>query len=617
MHHSLSTLFDTYQQNSEDLRKAFHTFLGASPIVERVNELTDDFQEEWRTILDNGGFQLPTIAFVGPFNAGKSFLIRCLIQHPEADRHLSIGNSDHQATERFLWIGSESPSRSLDPKREQHWKLSPGEMANLGMAEGYMLLDTPGSGDFHQHNQQLAELALSSAQLKVLVIPHSKSREAGYLEYIQQGDGSLILPVINRCRFGEDPEQEQTELTEKVLERLHHYAPHSEILTPLFLPDLDFKSTSRSFDDEDIRIALTPALQHALADPQRLRLSLRDQLKASYQCYLHTLQQTLSPVLTSRLAGLLDELQQEEQQLPAKAIRQLQEDPQQVRLVIKRQLRGDLLEQIPLWAFPYRTFTGILALTSGAWDRLTLSAAGSLPSLITTGFHSLKNQKQEREASDFLYHQLKQRMASRIRESLHPLLSRFREQVEQITRQQIANTTRSTQEIDFEIHGVHELADQWLQDVTETTRQHRWKWGITLLPLLATLVFLFMVAAPLFHVYSQYLPAALESFQGQHAQAAQLHYPILSFGFWGSTLFLSAIPVFLLSMLSVCLALRKKRIQHIEKELQQKLQHILSHPHLNFEIQLKDPQIQAARTVLTRPGNCRTGAQRGTRTLTT
>lgn len=597
MHHSLSILFDSYQQNSEDLRKAFHTFLGTSPIVERVNEQTDDFQEEWRAILENGGFQLPTIAFVGPFNAGKSFLIRCLIHHPEADRHLSVGNSDHQATERFLWIGNESPSRSLDPQQEQHWKLSPQEMADLGIAEGYMLLDTPGSGDFHQHNQQLAELALSSAQLKVLVISHSKSREEGYLEYIQQGDGSLILPVINRCRFGEHPEQEQAELTEKILQRLQLYTPHSEILPPLFLPDLDFKHSSQSFDYEDIRLALTTALQQALADPQRLKFSLRDQLKASYQRYLHTLQQTLSPVLTSRLSGLLSELQQEEQQLPAKAIRQLQEDPRQIRLVIKRQLRGDLLERIPLWAFPYRTFTGILALTTGVWDRLTLSAAGSLPSLLTAGFHTLKNQRQEQEASDFLYNQLKQRMSTRIRESLHPLLSRFRDQVEQITRHQVANTTRSTQEIDFDIHGVHELADQWLQDITETTRQYRWRWGLTLLPLLATLVFLFMVGAPLFHVYSQYLPAALQSFQGIHTQAAQLHYPILSLGFWGSTLFLSAIPVFLLSMLTVCLALRKKRIRRIEKELQQKLQHILAHPHLNFEIQLKDPQIQAARKV--------------------
>lgn len=599
MSQSLSRLLASFQHQSQEFLEALRTFSGNSALNQQAEEQTERFRDEWESIVQNGGFTLPTIAFVGPFNAGKSFLVRALIDHPEVDHYLSVGTADQQATRRFIWIGNETPSRTLDPELEQHWKLSREDMADLGVSEGYLLLDTPGSGDHHQQNQQLAELALSNSQLKVLVIPQSKSREASYLQYIHKGDGSVILPVINRCRFGENPEQEKQELQENILKRLHQHAPNSDILAPLFIPDLDFKDTDSTFGPQQIRSELAHALQQALADPQRLRLSLRTQLQASYQRYLHTLRNTLSPLLTSGLTESLHELKQQEQHLPAQILHLLQDNPQQIRLVIKRQLRADLLERVPLWAFPFRTFTGILSFTTGLWDRLTLSAMGSLPSLVTTGYQTVKNQREETRATDFLHHQLKQRMTSRVRESLRPLLARFRDQVQQMTRHQISDTTSSNQEIDFDIHGIDPLADQWLQDIQATTYKHRWRWGFGLFPLLATLVFLFMIGAPLLHVYGQYLPAALQSFQWEHPQIAQLHYPVLSFGFWGSTLLLSAIPVFLLSMLAVCFALRNKRIQRIEKELRQRFQNLLNHPHLNFDIQLKDSQISAARKVFT------------------
>jgi hypothetical protein len=112
--------------------------------------------------------------------------------------------------------------------------------------------------------------------------------------------------------------------------------------------------------------------------------------------------------------------------LPIKVTEHLLSDSHQIHALLRMELRMALMEQIPVWAFPFRSLVSVLCFTTGAWDRLILAGVGSPISMVLTGFTALKNVKAESGAGQVFQTGFKARIHQVVSESIAVPLRDFR-----------------------------------------------------------------------------------------------------------------------------------------------------------------------------------------------
>ncbi len=560
----------------------------------QVMALASRFGLEWERIATNRGLDLPTIVLVGGRNVGKSTLCKLLIGDQRVREEIRSGEAASLKTTRLQWIGPRRPP-NLAEGAERHLLVDAGAMADLGRP--YMLLDPPGAGDVDPAPRELAATALSSARYKVLVLDAGRIEDLDGVRSMRDADGSVILPVV-RLR-GEQTlrmEREEDGLRaeyDQALATLRAALPLSTVLPCLLLPDLGIGDPEQA--RQTVQDRLTRGLRDMLNTYRDQGESRIEELTASWERFRFAVADLLAPVLRPGLREAFARLEARADDLPIAAANHLLADHRKIKALLRSDLRLELQESMPFWAFPLRSLSGMLCHATGALDRVILALGGSLPSVIMTGFTAFKNVTEQAEARAALRDNLKQDLQGIVQRNMAEPMEDFGAAVRRATGGQEPAERRA---VEFDVQGGEELAGTWERAVRENVKSNAlgrtWVWAPAFL---ATLVFWFLMGAPLVHLYGQYIPTAFQSWTGEWTLEALTAYPSLPARFWLTAVPLSILPVFLTALALVSAALRPKRVEHCATLLRERFPKVALQE-ANLRITIRDPRIQAARLLL-------------------
>ncbi len=360
------------------------------------------------------------IAFLGPKNAGKTTLLSWLIQNKNLRKRLQTGLDSASATERLTWIGPPPEEASALPASALQIPAGPSDFVDLGVPCAF--LDVPGANERSHPRAQAAREALELAHLKVLVVEARHLEDAAILDYARPADGSLILPVVNQTR----PGQEQPDF-DSFLQRLRKAVPRATVLELLHVPDLLLLEPSeRAAATERCRTELASAITHALQDCDSSSL-LEPQIAAVEGQFRDAVREEFLRVFpaASRAAG---DLVEHEGEVGTKALQALlggDELDHAPRIALRQQLRAIFQERTPLLCFPWRTFLALSNLLHGALDKVPFLLMGSLPSLLSSTAAAVRNLARDRQFSSSRDTGLRQQAELLLRESLQPGIERL------------------------------------------------------------------------------------------------------------------------------------------------------------------------------------------------
>ncbi|HWL52864.1 MAG TPA: hypothetical protein VNQ90_10535 [Chthoniobacteraceae bacterium] len=586
------------EQHAERTLEAVRVVAGSeNRLFLHFQAMYDHARAQWERIATHRGLTLPTIAFVGERNSGKSYLASRLVLAPDAEKRFAPGVDEATKTERLFWVGPESPPDLAEPW-EACWRLEREAMVDLGTP--YLLLDSPGSGDRSEPLRALAQTALSSARIKVLVVNSERRSAEAYREAMKEADGSVIVPAVH-LSAGETTRWERGSATEREAMAAEYRAwgatlaadwPSATVLEPILLPEIEAMPDPAAAG-EQVRERLADALREALAAHSDTGALASRELVAAWERFRRSVGELLETILTPALHQRYGALQEARRTLPTAVMTRLLRDGAKLRALVRNRLRLSLVESVPSCAFPFRTVAKLLCLTTGAWDRLVLGLGGSLPSLALAGASLWRNVREKAAAEASLGGALKAEIESVVQQHLLGPLEDFHAAADRATHREHATVAA----VEFEVEGAEALAHEWEEKLVAQAARDRLAPGvIALLSLLGTAVFWFLLGGPLLHLYGQYFPAAIASWSGEWESFS--HYPLMGLSFWSMALLLAALPLFLIALVTVGIALGGRRVARSEAALRTFWLQKAEKGELGLQIRLRSRTGEAVRVLL-------------------
>ena len=290
-------------------------------------------------------------------------------------KDLKLGETSLGATQKATWIGSQKP-KSINEELEVWIKTS----ALRKLEEDYTLVDVPGLNDMSILANHAALEAIRLASIVVLMTTFESLENESIKSYLLGGENFGLVPIITDDKYGFRSQQEVNEELDKFYEHLKKLLPENDIEYPICVPRWSFHQLSQEERDalksEANRLfvhALESAFERLPADPEILANAVYQRLLANLQSEVESFKK---PLIESyrQLSSAEDELMQEISQ-------QIIGDEKTLNANIRLRMVANMVDTTPRWMFPYRSLMASLAATVGAWDKLILSLAGSLPSL--------------------------------------------------------------------------------------------------------------------------------------------------------------------------------------------------------------------------------------------
>lgn len=556
-----------------------------------------DFRAACTELAQNRGFTEVTIAFVGRKKSGKSTVASLLVADKDRIRRLKIGQGSADATAKPTWIAAHRP-KSFDESTEGFIPCHQNELVSLGFP--YALLDVPGANERDAGRQLLADRALDSAIIKVVVIRRHEIESCDVKDYLEGAAGAPIIPVINFIRH--DESGSDCDAWERDLRaRCPSVLPRVEIRDWRLADGEEPRDQeSQQAREEQIqgvaRQTLVARLAEAVngADPTDLvGPQLARKLKV-FDREVTRIASTYLPATSAALEQLADELSR----IPAQAVDALLGSERLLMANVRIRCRAILLERTPIFLFPWRLSMVIANLVYGATDRLPLALLGSVPSILTTAGAVAKNIKGSLEFAREARSGLQTRVATMIKEAAEPQLRA----VDHALRKDLGSTEealRVAPSSTATLRGIDALQSKstaLLQDLTEKFAPGAL--SATVLGFVGFTLFWVVFGWPVLGIYQDFLVAAGEVLAGK--KSAWALFPAGT----GSMLFTSAVlaglpmGLFLLGVLAYFT--RSKTARECSQELRtahaEKLNRLIGAGTIDVEI--TEPRIDACRVLL-------------------
>jgi len=564
------------------VRRAATTVLGNSDIGRQVRELCDVHDAARISLTTHRSASGLVVAFVGATGQGKSWLLRQFVADPHAVAAIPSGNNLNEATERVIWVGS-SPPADLDHRQERFVHCSSDRLHALGVP--YVMVDTPGSTDDRRTIADIARHALSLAGILILVTRRDQMRSGVVNSLALACEGSIVIPVINAIRTRDESLSADSD---SLIARIRHAAPESEVSPAVWIDDFTISDRSES---EVSRTALTEIAQRVAMQMERTggpetRLSARlAAIEARFRTDLEHLLGDQLPALTTAV----DRLREAADALPREIAQSLIGGGPPLRAAVRSRLRANLLTDTEAIWFPYRTILGGLSLTSGAWDRVVLSLAGSLPSLIGAAWTSARNISSDASGNRDIRDGLKRRAAAIVADRLGPLTARFRAELKRLHGQSAGESASSTvlargdgyvletdegvigatpRAVSADLAGIDVLQEESQRIFDDEVQRVAVSGRFSLFcALMGTLLFWMLMAGPIVALYRSYGDAsfgALRSFSGDLTAFPQPNASMLL-----TSLLLSILPTAIFAMLVISWAQGRWRIDRAESRIRE------------------------------------------------
>lgn len=561
------------------VRRAAISVLGDSEVGRQVRQLCDSHDSARSSILSQRAAGAVVVAFVGATGQGKSWVLRQFLIDRHTAAAIPSGNNLDQATEQLIWVGPTPPS-DLDHRQERFLHCASDRMQSLGFS--YVLVDTPGSTDDRRHIAEIARRALAMAGVLVLVTRRDQMRSTVVNSLAIASEGSIVIPVVNAVRKQDDSLAADTD---SLLARIRQAAPTS-VVAPAVLID-DFSVSDR--EENEVASEALAAIAERIAEQIDLsggpETRIGSRLAAQELSFRSELQRLLGDQLPA-LTQAVQRLKEAADALPREIAESLIGGGPTLRAAVRSRLRANLLTSTDSIWFPYRTILGVLSLTSGAWDRVVLSLAGSLPSLIGAAWTSARNLATDAGASRDVRDGLKRRADAIVADRLGPLATRFRVELKRLHGQSAGEVwaSRTMLRSDFEMTsdeptigsgraavpadmaGIDTLQeesqrifDQQVQRVSVSDR-------IAVLAALAgTLVFWFLMAGPIITLYRSYGDASFSALRNLSGDLSD--FPAPDLGMLLTSLLLSILPTAIFAMIVISWAQSRWRIDSAESQI--------------------------------------------------
>ncbi|MGI9474295.1 MAG: hypothetical protein ACR2NZ_22330 [Rubripirellula sp.] len=544
------------------VRRATSSVLGNSSTGREVLELCDDHAAARRMILEDRSNGLVVVAVVGATGQGKSWMIRQLMGGSNAASAIVSGNNANEATEKLTWVGP-SPPADLDSLHEQCVHCKATDMQSIGTP--YLLVDAPGSTDDRRSIAGVASRALSLASVLLLVVRRDQIRSEAVGMLAQASEGTIVVPVINAVRHGDDTLDADVE---SLVARMRHAAPTSSIAKPVIVADFDVAGRDESTIGKQAAVDVADRLQEELGcawEGDRRRSTRLSALDARFQAALHSVLSDQLPGLTAAVRRLNDEATA----LPGEIAESLVGRGGPLRAAVRSRLRLALLTDTTAIWFPYRTFLSLLNLTHGAWDRVLLSLSGSLPSLVGAVWTSTKNLTAERGAEQDMRDGLQRRSAAAVADRLGPLAARFHDELMELQQVRPASNTTVTNSsrsqvaylsgIDTLQESSHRIFDEQVDRVAVS------RFTAVLCGIIGTAIFWFLMAGPIVALYRGYFDASYDTLTELAGDLERFPRPHMSMML--TSLLLSSLPTAIFAMLVLSFAQSRSRVDRAESRI--------------------------------------------------
>lgn len=544
---------------------AFAVF-GETPTAQAVAEACRRFDQEVNNITQARGVHALLIAIVGAKGQGKTWVARQLVRDEQVKARLRSGDLVDDATTRLVWIGA-TPPDALEPDSEIYHRCAQSDLFDLGRP--YVLLDTPGSTDADPRAAEIASQALSLAPIKLLVIARDQIRSAASVQIAQRIDGSECIPVISSV----EPE-EMTEGTpaHRLLEsdiqtlrgQIAALAPRVRLSQEILVPDFEI-SGDESASQRSLVSQLAARCAELHLDELSMATSRDSRLKAAEIRLRRLVSKTIADSVP-QLASAVDRLNRETESLPERALDSMLGSPQVLETGVRMRLRSQLVGDTYLLWFPYRTLMSVLNMTQGAWDRVMLALAGSVPSLFGALASWARNVQQTRELTFEMQEGIRERMRRHVEERLKPLCEQFHRAVWRLhagdTTGQVPPPTGA-----MTLSGIDQLQVRSREIFEQTLAQHATRgWVVQSLGLVGVLLFWGFMAGPIVAIYHQYFSASYASLVDGRVHPEGFPHPPPSLIL--TSFILSLLPLVIYAMIVLTIALSPRKVRRVSAEIQ-------------------------------------------------
>lgn len=544
------------------IAEATHVVFGQSPIALQVQQACFQFEKEIENIQAGRGINALLIAIVGAKGQGKTWTARQLVFSEPIRQRLRSGDLRDDATSKLIWIGPTAPE-NIDPNNEIHYPCVAGELFDVG--QPVVLLDTPGVTDANPLAAQIAKESLSLAPVKLLVIARDQLRAEANLRLAKQIDGSICIPVITSVEPDEADDPELAHDIKTLRDQIQLIAPNLQIVDELKIPDFEITG-DESHSAKVLQSQLLDRLKKCGITQGELR-STRDSRLQSATTRLRAEVTRLISQELPQLAGAVEQLHRETEQLPPRVIESLLGSQQVLETGIRMRLRTRLVTDTSLMWFPYRTVLSVLNLTHGAWDRIVLALAGSVPSLFGALTSWAKNVRQSRDFSNEVRDGIRQRTQQQVEERLHPLCDQFHQAMMRLRPKQERTSSYGDSVSRVRLLGIDQLQSRSQAIFDQTLDQHATsRWAIQLMAVIGFSIFWMLMAAPIFTLYRDYMQASWGVWSGEEKVHID-EFPHPSYGLFFTSLILSALPLLIYCMVVLTVSLGRRRITRIANEI--------------------------------------------------
>ncbi len=344
-------------------------------------------------------------------------------------------------------------------------------------------------------------------------------------------------------------------------DQLQMLAPRSRITPEILVPDFEV-----SGDEAASSQAFLSGLLDRFSELDLTHISLNSARELQLQAAGERLQAEVAKHIGDelpQLADAVDQLNRETQQLPSRVLASLLGSESVLETGVRMRLRARLASDTSLMWFPYRTILSTLHLTQGAWDRVMLAMAGSVPSLFGTLASMARNVRSSRDFSSQIQDGIRQRTQQQVEERLQPLCDQFHRTVMKLRPRadRSRDTLRSTA---MHLTGIEELQTR-SQQIFDQAIEHNAvpRWLVQLLACIGVLIFWALMAGPVVVVYREYIETSLSVLLGKEANLDSFPHPTPALFF--TSLLLSGLPLAIYCMLILTWLLNHRQVRRVAR----------------------------------------------------
>ena len=511
-------------------------------------------------IRDNRGLDETIVAVIGHKNAGKSFFCQSVLKNQNDIDKVKTGSTTRYSTTKLLWIGASKPKR-LNSDLEEYLDVEKENLVTF--KKPYVLVDVPGFNDINAEAQNIAHKIIAIASVVVLVVKWDNGFDLdSQFRYLSHGNGLTIIPVIVDHKFGYREEQEAKEQSLKFEAELRKRFGHDRVSQAVYVPQWGTYPIEEQTYYKNKAIELNQMILKKALDAKQVERSF----------IAHTLYSKTLILLRERMQSVIqnihpsyDALKQKEAATVTELTTRLTGSDDAFEYGIRVRMMSKVVEKTSRSYIPFRSIMGLLSITSGAWDKLTLSFAGSLPSLAMVLFQSGKNVKNIHEHKTQIRKNLSdhlddvyQRNLNTAQHDFISALNNYNQQViekESINWQDLKNT-------DKQLILLENIADEQINENIE--KEVGKAKLVNAIGLIATFIFMILLLGPFTSIYNQYISTGFSSFL--FGGVVWQDFPAPSFSMISFSLLLSVIPVFILGVIAMSITVRKSVVSNCASE---------------------------------------------------